>query len=248
LNESECSLEEGLRRDLKKFSRRLSRVGFTPGTSGNLSVRIDSRRLLVTPTSVSKGLVKASDMVIVGEDGRLIAGSRMVTSEISMHLAIYRQRADVCAVIHSHPPIATAFACSGRSLDEFLCQEAVMTVGAVPLAPYATTGTAEVAASMWPFLTDHDAILLENHGVVSYGKTLLEAFMKMETVEHLAKVALVAHQLGSARPLSKNRIQQLQTARARYVQTGQNGPLPPKPGKEHPEEIRILENMNQALF
>jgi L-fuculose-phosphate aldolase len=193
----------------------------------------------VTPTSISKGLVKASDMVIVGYDGRLIAGSRNVTSEISMHLAIYQQRPDVSAVVHSHPPVATAFACSGRSLDEILCQEAVMTVGAVPLASYATTGTAEVAASMWPYITDHDAILLENHGVVSYGKTLLEAFMKMETVEHLANVAFVAHQLGSARPLTSDRIEQLQRARARYAQTVQNDIMPPAALKERAEKIGI---------
>ena len=221
MNESECTLEQGLRRDLKKFSRWLSRLGFTPGTSGNLSVRLDSQRLLVTPTGASKGLIKASDMVIVDLDGRLLAGPRKVTSEISMHLAVYRQRTDIHAVVHSHPPIATAFACSGRALDQFLCQEALMTVGVVPLAPYATTGTAEVAASMMPFLTDHDAILLENHGVVSYGKTLLEAFMKMETVEHLAHVDLVAHQLGTARPLREEQIHHLQNARAKYVQNVQ---------------------------
>ncbi len=221
MNECECSIEQGLRRDLKRFSRWLSRLGFTPGTSGNLSVRLDSERLLVTPTGVSKGLIKASDMVIVDLDGRLLAGARKVTSEISMHLAVYRQRAEIHAIVHSHPPIATAFACSGRALDEILCQEAVMTVGRVPLAPYATTGTDEVAASMRPFLTDHDAILLANHGVVSYGKTLLDAFMKMETVEHLAHVGLVAHQLGTARPLREDHIDQLQSARSKYVHNAQ---------------------------
>ena len=218
MNEDQRSLENGLRRDLKKFSRWLSRIGFTPGTSGNLSVRLDSERLLVTPTGLSKGMVKTADMVIVDMDGRLIAGSRKVTSELPMHLAVYRQRSDVNAVVHSHPPVATAFACSGRALDEMLCQEAVMTVGIVPLASYATTGTTEVADSMRPYLADHDAILLENHGVVSYGKTLVEAFMKMETVEHLAHVALVAHQLGSPCPLGKERVQQLRSARDKYIQ------------------------------
>jgi L-fuculose-phosphate aldolase len=240
LNESGCTVEEGLRRDLKKFSKWLCRLGYTPGTSGNLSVRLDSRRLLVTPTGVSKGLVKASDMVIVDLDGRLLAGSRKVTSEIPMHLAVYQQRADVGAVVHSHPPIATAFACSGRALDEILCQEAVMTIGIVPLAFYATTGTAEVAASMQPFLTEHDAILLENHGVVSYGKSLLEAFMKMETVEHLAHVALVAHQLGSACPLGIDRVQQLKSARAKYVQNLQEEPMHPQSSIKQPERT-VLE-------
>jgi L-fuculose-phosphate aldolase len=224
--------EEGLRRELVRFSRWLSRLGFTPGTSGNLSVRLDSRRLLVTPTGMSKGLVKTSDMVIVDLHGRQLAGSRKVTSEISMHLAIYTQRKDVDAVVHSHPPTATAFACSGRAVDEILCQEAVMTVGAVPLASYATTGTAEVAASMRPFISEYDAILLENHGAVSYGATLLDAFMKMETVEHLAHIALVAHQLGSARPLGQDQVQQLRSARTKYVENVQEEGLSPQSGKE----------------
>ena len=128
----------------------------------------------------------------------MLAGSRNVTSEIGMHLAVYRSRADVGAVIHSHPPIAKAFTCAGRALDDMLCQEAAMTLGAVPLARYATTGTSEVAASLVPHLSNHDAILMANHGAISYGTTLIEAMLKMETVEHIAHVSLVAHQLGSA--------------------------------------------------
>jgi L-fuculose-phosphate aldolase len=167
---------------------------------------------------MSKYLLKVEDMVIVDLYGRLLAGSRNVTSEISMHLAVYDRREDVGAVIHSHPPIATAFACAGRTLDEMLCQEAVMTLGVVPLAKYATTGTDEVAASLVPFIRRHDAVLMANHGAVSYGKTLLEAFQKMETLEHLAHVALVAHQLGSPQPLSADQVDQLHHAKAKYVQ------------------------------
>lgn len=213
--------ENNLRRDLVRFSRRLYRLGFMPGTSGNLSVRLDRHRLLVTPTGISKALVKAADMVIVDLNGIMLAGTKKVTSEISMHLAVYHLRQDVKAVVHSHPPIATAFACSGRALDEMICQEAVMTLGAVPLAQYATTGTDEVAASLAPLIPDHEAILMANHGAVSYGETLLDAFLKMETVEHLAYVALVAHQLGSAQPLNADQVQQLQFARAKYLQNAE---------------------------
>jgi L-fuculose-phosphate aldolase len=222
MKEAVCSQEETLRRELVRYSRWLSRLGYTPGTSGNLSARLDSHRFLVTPTGVSKGLVTASDMVIVDCLGRLLAGTRKATSELGMHLAVYEQRTDVEAVIHSHPPVATAFACSGRALDEMLCQEAIMTVGAVPLAGYATTGTNEVAASLSPFLPEHDAILLENHGAVTYGKTLVDAFMRMETVEHLAHVALVTHQLGSPRPLGADQVRQLQSAKAKYLRGGEN--------------------------
>jgi L-fuculose-phosphate aldolase len=189
-----------------------------PGASGNLSVRLDDRRLLVTPTGVSKFLLRSADMVIVDLQGRQLDGYRKMTSEVSMHLAVYRHRDDVTAVIHSHPPIATAFACVGRGLDEMLCQEAVMTLGVVPLATYATTGTEDVAASLVPFIPDHDAILMANHGAVSYGRTLLEAFQKMEIVEHLAQIALVAHQLGAPRVLKHEQVKQLRDAKTRYLQ------------------------------
>ena len=189
-----------------------------PGTSGNLSVRLDDSRLLVTPTGVSKFLLRSSDIVIVDLEGRHLDGYMKATSEVSMHLAVYRHRNDVTAVIHSHPPIATAFACVGRGLDEMLCQEAVMTLGVVPLATYAATGTEEVAASLAPFIPDHDAILLANHGAVSCGRTLLEAFQKMEIVEHLANITLVAHQLGAPRTLEHEQIKQLRDAKTRYLQ------------------------------
>jgi L-fuculose-phosphate aldolase len=189
-----------------------------PGTAGNLSARLEDGRLLVTPTGMSKFLLKPSDMVIVDLQGKLLVGTRKVTSEVGMHLAIYEMRHDISAVIHSHPPIATGFACAGKALDEVLCQEGVMTLGAVPLAKYATTGTGEVAASLGPFIRGHEAILMANHGVVTYGTDLLEAFLRMETVEHLAHIELVAHQLGSPRPLSVNQIEQVRMAKARYLQ------------------------------
>jgi L-fuculose-phosphate aldolase len=218
LVEIECRTEVELRRDLVRFSRMLYRLGFMPGTSGNLSVRLDDQRLLVTPTGVSKFLLRSADIVIVDLQGRQLDGYRKVTSEVSMHLAVYRHRNDVTAVIHSHPPVATAFACVGRGLDEMLCQEAVMTLGVVPLATYATTGTNEVAASLAPFIPDHDAILMANHGAVSYGSTLLQAFQKMEVVEHLAQIALIAHQLGAPRILKHEQVKQLRDAKTRYLQ------------------------------
>jgi L-fuculose-phosphate aldolase len=218
---SEGKTEEELRQDMVLFGKLLHRLGFMPGTSGNLSIRLDRDRLLVTPTSMSKFLLTREDMVIVDLDGRQLEGSRNVTSELSMHLAVYHHRDDVGAVVHSHPPIATAFACAGRGLEEMLCQEAVMTLGVVPLAAYATTGTSEVAASLVPFLPFHDAILMANHGAVAYGSTLLEAFQKMETVEHLAQIALVAHQLGAPRILKQEEIDQLRDAKAKYLNNAQ---------------------------
>jgi L-fuculose-phosphate aldolase len=216
MREAEAATEAGLRFELVRFGRLIHDFGYSPGTSGNLSVRLDEHRLLVTPTGMSKFLLEKEDMVIVDHSGRLLAGTREVTSEISMHLAVYERRRDVRAVIHAHPPVATAFACSGRALDDMLCQEAVMALGVVPLARYATTGTDEVAESLAPFIAGHDAILMANHGAVSYGTSLLSAFQRMETLEHLAQVSLAAHQLGSMMPLTLTQIDDLHAARNRY--------------------------------
>ena len=210
--------EDSLRRSLVRFGKALYRLGFTPGCAGNLSVRIGHDRILATPTGCGKYLLKAADMVIVDLDGGLVSGTRNVTSEIGMHLAIYRSRHDINAVVHAHPPIATAFACAGRALEDPLCAEALMTLGPVPLAPYATTGTDEVAESLAALIPNHTAILMANHGVVTYGADLFDAFSKMETVEHFANICLVAHQLGSPRSLGKPAVEELLRARVRYTQ------------------------------
>ncbi len=208
--------QSDLRRELVRYGRWIQRLGYTPGTAGNLSVRLGDQLILATPTGCSKALLRSSDMVIIDNDGNQIAGSRKVTSEIGMHLTVYRMRPDVRAIVHSHPPIATAFAACGTPLDQPICSEILMTTGLVPLAPYATTGTDEVGASLEPFIPDHDAILLANHGLLTYGASLVDAFMKTETVEHFAQVCLAAHQMGGAVPLRPQDIEKLHQARARY--------------------------------
>jgi L-fuculose-phosphate aldolase len=213
-----------LRRQLARFSRWVHRLGFTPGTAGNLSVRLDEHLILATPTGCSKGLLHAADMVIIDNDGHKLAGTRNVTSEIGMHLAVYRTRPDVQAIVHTHPPIATAFAACGKALDQPICSEILMTTGLVPLAPYATTGTEEVSASLEPFIPNHDAVLLANHGLLTYGSSLTDAFMKTETIEHFAQVCLSAHQLGGAAPLRDIDIEKLHRARAQYKLNASKGP------------------------
>ena len=215
--------ERELRRHLSRFSRWLYRLGFAPGTSGNLSVKLPGNdgRILATPTGCSKALLRPSDMVVVDRDGHSLSGTRNVTSEIGMHLAVYRGRPDVNAVVHAHPPVATGFASCGLALDAPLCAEIIMTLGKIPLAPYATTGTDEVGASLEPLLRNHDAILMANHGLVTYGKDLLDAFMKTETCEHFAQVSLTAHQLGCRKLLEDDALNKLLQARARYLANGQ---------------------------
>ncbi|MEO8724647.1 MAG: class II aldolase/adducin family protein [Acidobacteriaceae bacterium] len=212
--------EECLGADLAKIGRWLHALGFAPATAGNLSLRLDQERILATPTGCSKRLLKGRDMVTVDLMGRQLSGTRGVTSEIGMHLAVYQMRDDVNAIVHAHPPVATAFASSGLALDEPLCAEILMTLGKVPLAPYATTGTTAVAESLAPLIPDHDAILLANHGVVTYGRDLMEAYLRMEAVEHFAQVALAVRQIGSPQPLGRQEIMALHTAKVKYLRQG----------------------------
>lgn len=212
--------ESQLRQDLVEFGRMLHAQGFVAATDGNLSVRMADGQFMVTPTGFSKGMLQPEDMVIVDAQGKKLAGQQNPSSEIAMHLTIYRMRPDVGAVVHAHPCTATGFASAGIALDQPLCSEIVITLGAVPLAPYATTGTMELSESLKPFIPYHDAILMANHGVVTYGSDLSQAYMRMETVEHYAKIVLVARQLGGTRSLDSQELEKLVAVRSRY---GKNG-------------------------
>ena len=207
-----------------EFGRLLHSNGFVAATDGNLSVRLDENRLLVTPTYMSKGRMKPSDMVIVDNDGNRLAGKRNVSSEIGMHLLIYRMRPDVRGIVHAHPPTATGFAASGMDLNRPLVCEVVVGLGEIPLARYGTPGTPELAGALEPLIPDHDAILMANHGVVTYGPTLENAYMKMETVEHFAHISLVAHLLGREQPLGEKEVEKLWAVRHRYNGGGKSAP------------------------
>ena len=205
-------------RSLALCSKRLHRLGYAPGTAGNISLRLSAKHILVTPTGCSKGALRADDMVEVDMRGTTVRGSREATSEIAMHLIVYRMRPDVQAVVHAHPPVCTAFASCGVALDQPLCSEIAVTLGSVPLATYATTGTEAVAESLLPHLMDHDAILLANHGAVTYGSNLDDALWKMETVEHFAHITLAARQIGTPQFLSPAQLAELAEAKQRYIQ------------------------------
>jgi len=212
--------ERALRHDLARFGKMLHSQGFVAATDGNLSVRLDKERILITPTCVSKGMMKPEEMVIVGLDGRKLNGSCNPSSEIAMHLTIYRMRPDVGAVVHAHPCTATGFASAGIALDEPLCSEVVITLGTVPLAPYATTGSMELSDSLRPYIPYHDAILMANHGAVTYGEDLCRAYMRMEAVEHYARIVLTARQLGSVQSLDSQELEKLVAVRSQYVKNG----------------------------
>lgn len=204
------------REEIVRYGRMLHQRGFVAAMDGNLSVRLGKNRILVTPTCVSKGAMRASDMVIVDFEGTRISGRRNVTSELGMHLLIYCMRPDVQAIVHAHPPTATGFAAAGMALTQPLVCEVVMGLGCIPLARYGTPGTSELAETLEPYVPEYDAILMSNHGVVTYGDTLEHAYMKMETVEHFAQIALVTHLLGKQQPLTEVDIEKLLVARSKY--------------------------------
>ena len=221
------------REDIVRYGRMLHERGFVAAMDGNLSVRLKYNRILVTPTCVSKGSMRPSDMVIVDMEGQRVSGRRNVTSEIGMHLLVYRMRPDVQAICHAHPPTATGFAAAGVALTEPLVCEVVMGLGCIPLARYGTPGTSELAQTLEPFVPNYDAILMSNHGVVAYGDTLEHAYMKMETVEHFAQIALVTHLLGRQQPLQQVEIEKLLNARTKYfgAKLAATLPLPKVPQK-----------------
>ncbi|HXY51271.1 MAG TPA: class II aldolase/adducin family protein [Terriglobales bacterium] len=204
------------REQIVRYGRMLHANGMVAATDGNLSVRLGPERILVTPTCMSKGAMRASDLVVVDMEGRPVAGRRKVSSEIAMHLLIYRLRPDVNGIVHAHPPTATGFAAAGMALNQPLVCEVVIGLGSIPLAKYGTPGTPELTEALEPLVPQYDALLMSNHGVVAYGGDLDQAYMKMETVEHFARIALVTHLLGRQQPLGETELEKLIVARAKY--------------------------------
>lgn len=235
------------RHEIVRLGGLLHSCGFVAGMDGNLSVRLDRNRILVTPTAMSKGMMRPSDLVIVDLQGRKLEGRRNVSSEIGMHLLIYRLRPDIGGIVHAHPPTATGFAASGLALDRPLICELVVGLGCVPLAKYGTPGTSELADALAPLVPQYDAILMANHGVVAYSQDLQSAYMKMETVEHFAKVALVAHLLGHEQPLQEAEVAKLIMARNKYAGNRSSAPMPVAPhnGSKPTADLREQETESE---
>jgi L-fuculose-phosphate aldolase len=204
--------ERELRCDIVEVGRRLYARGLIGGNEGNISVR-EGDTLLVTPAGVCKGFLSPEMIVRTDLDGRPLGGGRAST-EILMHTAVYRRRNDVTAVVHAHPPTATGFAAAGIPLDRPLIAEAVVTLGAVPIIPYGQPSTSELAKNVGDAICASHALLMANHGAITVGDSLSRAWERMETVEQLAKVALVTRILGQDRLLPAPAIEGLLAARA----------------------------------
>jgi L-fuculose-phosphate aldolase len=202
--------------DIARIGKLVYEKGWVAANDGNITIRLDHERILATPTGVSKGMMDPDDMIIVDYKGNKVAGRRERTSEIAMHLKVYELRPDINSVLHAHPPVATGFATAGLSLNKALLPEVVIGLGCVPLAAYGLPGTPALTDPMVPLIPNYDAILMGNHGAVAYGKDVLQAFFRMETVEHFARINFVAEMLGGATVLPRTEVDKLFESRGRY--------------------------------
>ena len=202
-------------RDIVRCCRRLWEAGLIAGADGNVSVRLGRDRLLVTPRGLHKAELTARDLVEVSLSGSHRRGSRRATTELDLHLRAYRRHGDCGAVVHAHPPVATAFAVAGEPMPADVLPELILYLGDVPVAPYATTGTPALGDVVEPLLARHVAILLANHGAVTWGPDLATARIRMESLEHSARILLAARLLGRTTRLSPDQIDALDRLRGK---------------------------------
>lgn len=210
------SSEDKLRAEIARFCHLIYERGYVASTDGNVSVRLPNGHVMCTPTMCNKGFVTAEDMVIIDSKGQKIRGDRKQSSEMAMHLLIYEMRPDIHSVVHAHPACATAFAAAGIPLNKALISEVVLALGCIPLAEYGTPGTPELTERLKPFVRNFDALLMANHGVVTYGANIEEAFNRLDTAEHFAKISIYTRILGRERLLSSEDVEKLWVQRQRY--------------------------------
>lgn len=205
-----------LKKDILEVGRRTYMRGYVASNDGNISARLDRKHILITPTGVSKGFMKPSDLITVDMNGKVVNGKKKPSSEIFMHLHVYKERPDVNSICHAHPPYATGFAVAGIPLDQYVLPEVIITLGTIPLVPYGTTGTEEFYKPLLPLLQEYDAFLLANHGALTVGSDVFSAYYKMEILEHYAHIIFIARNLGKVTTLNDEQVQKLIALREPY--------------------------------
>src|SRR5216117_3414755 len=200
--------EQTARRDLLRICHLMYERSYVVASDGNVSVQLDDGRVLATPTMTCKGRMTEDLIAVTDLEGRSLNNQR-ASSELAMHLLIYRERPDVRAVCHAHPPHGTAFAVAGLPIDQPILSEVILTLGCVPLAEYGTPSTEELSDAMRPLVKHHNALLMANHGAVAYGADLWQAFDRLETLEHTARIAILARMLGGSKNLPADAIEKL---------------------------------------
>src|ERR1035441_6892073 len=208
--------EREYRDDICQIGRLVFQKGWVAANDGNITIRLGAGRILATPTGVCKGMMQPDDLIIVDMKGTKISGRAQGTTEIAMHTTVYGLRPDIKAVVHAHPPVATGFATAGRQLNLALLPEVIIGLGCVPLADYGLPGTDALTEPMLPLIPKFDALLMANHGAVCYGEDVFKAYFKMETMEHFARIQLVAELLGGPKVLPRTEVDKLLYSRTRY--------------------------------
>ena len=211
-----------IKKEICEVGLKLWQKGFVAANDGNISVKISDNEYYCTPTGVSKASLTPDMIIKVDKDGRKLEGKLNPSSEIKMHMRVYRERPDVTAVVHAHPPVATAFTVADIDLDQYVLPEAVLTIGAVPTCDYGTPSTMEIPDSLDPYLQDHDAFLLRNHGALTVGCNLTKAFFVMEEVEFNAVICKHAMDLGAVHEISCDQLKKLMDLRKKMNLPGRH--------------------------
>ncbi len=204
-----------LKQQIVDIGKRIWTRGYVAANDGNITIRISDNEILTTPTGVSKGFMTPDMIIKMDMDGNVITRNSKYkpSSEVKMHIEVYREREDIKSVIHAHPPYCTSFAVAGMPLDKCVLPEAIIVLGAVPIAPYGTPSTSEIPNSIKPYIKNSDAILLANHGALTLGPDLITAYYRMETLEHTANIVFLALQLGKVNVLQENEVKKLMNIR-----------------------------------
>lgn len=206
-----------IRREICQYGKKVYNKGFVAATDGNISMRMMTDRMFITPSSSCLGSMNVNDLVYVDFNGQVLQSSRNPSSELPMHLEIYKKRPDVNAIIHTHPSISTAFTIAGENFSQPVLPELILGIGDVPIAKYATPSTPESAVVISELIKNHDVIILDHHGVVTVGENLQKALFKLEKLEHAASTLLAAKQLGNINPLNPADIEKLHEIRQKYL-------------------------------
>ncbi|SET18578.1 L-fuculose-phosphate aldolase [Natronincola peptidivorans] len=216
--------EYEVKKQICEIGKRMYNSGFVAANDGNITVKINDKEILATPTGISKGFMTPDMICKVDMDGKVLAanGKYRPSSEIKMHIRVYKERADVNSVVHAHPPYATSFAIAGIPLTKPIMPEAVIALGCVPIAEYGTPSTEEIPDAVSKYLQHYDAVLLENHGALSYGADLTTAYHKMESLEFYAKLLCISTQLGGPKELSGAQVERLYELRKQFGLAGRH--------------------------
>lgn len=193
-----------------EIGKRMYQRDFVAANDGNISIKVSENEIWTTPTGVSKGFMTKDMLVKMNMDGKILIGNSKPSSEVKMHIRVYKENKDVMAVTHAHPPIATSFAIAGICLDKAVLPEAVVNLGTVPIAHYAKPGSGEVPESIAPYCKEYNAVLLANHGALTWGSSGIEAYYRLESLEYYAKILMyTGHIICKANELSCNQVDQL---------------------------------------